>query len=200
MAVKAIQDALTRYNIDISEIDLILAATLSPDYYFPGIGVLVQKLGSKAPAIDIRGQCSGFSWMISTANAYIRSGQFKKILIVGAEIHTKVIEFSDRGRNVSVLFGDGAGAMILGAESSDKELSVASGDRGVIDNHLGSDGSGAEYLAITRPGMSSKHKDFLTEEETKKKPFYLLWMVNMFSKMLLLECLNLLQYSWKETR
>lgn len=172
LGVEAAKQALEKAGCTIRDVDLILAATLSPDYYFPGIGVLIQdKLGAPPiPAMDIRGQCSGFSWGISTADAFLRSGQYKRILLVGAELQSRVIEYSNRGRDVSVLFGDGAGALVLRSQEGEPAR-VNNGVRGVIDNLMGSDGSGAELLAVMRPGVSAGHSTFLSEEEAKEKAF-----------------------------
>lgn len=172
LGVLAAKQALERAGRDISEIDLILAATLSPDYYFPGIGVMIQnKLGAKdVPAMDIRGQCSGFSWGIATADAFLRSGQYQRILVVGAELQSRVIEYSNRGRNVSVLFGDGAGALILSQEK-EGPATIDNGRSGVIDSVMGSDGSGAELLAVTRPGVSANNPDFLSAKEAEEKAY-----------------------------
>ncbi|MBC62242.1 MAG: 3-oxoacyl-ACP synthase [Zetaproteobacteria bacterium] len=168
---KAAIDALNKSRIKSQDLDLIIATTLSPDFYFPGIGVLIQnKLSCDAPAIDLRGQCSGFTWAMTTADSFIRSGQYKKILIVGAEIQSRVIEFSNRGRNVSVLFGDGAGAMVLQSREVEHLPTATNNERGIIDNLMGSDGSGAEILAIKRPGMSGED-EFITTEETSEKAY-----------------------------
>ncbi len=101
------------------EIDLIIFATLSPDYYFPDCGVLLQRhLGitkTEIPALDIRNQCSGFVYGLSIADAFIKSGAYKNILLVGAETHSMGLDYSTRGRNVTVIFGDGAGAVVISA-------------------------------------------------------------------------------------
>src|SRR5690606_28871633 len=135
-------------------------------YYFPGIGVLIQdKLGAnKVAGLDIRGQCSGFAWSLATADAYIRAGLYKKILIVGAEIHSRIIEFSNRGRNVSVLFGDGAASLVLEACPCPEEGAPSGQNkvRGLIDHEMGSDGSGASLLAVNRPGLAANHAEFMT--------------------------------------
>lgn len=168
---KASLNAIEKSAVDPKKIDLIIAATLSPDYYFPGIAVLIQKhLKLNCPAMDIRAQCSGFSWGLTTADAMIRSGQYKNILLVGADIHSRVIEFSNRGRNVSVLFGDGAGAALVCAQETKEDPSAQNKVSGIIDNYMGSDGTGAEFLAITRPGMSGP-KDFITKEEAQDKAY-----------------------------
>lgn len=167
----ASQDALRRAGYQASDLDLILAATLSPDYYFPGIGVLIQnKLDCRnIPAMDIRGQCSGFAWSLATADAFIRSGMYHRILVVGAELHTRVTEFSDRGRAVSVLFGDGAGACIVESQASEP-VTVARGQSGIIDSIAGCDGSGAELLLIRRPGLTP-HRRFLDAKDLEEASY-----------------------------
>ena len=171
LGAKAAEEAIQKSGIDRNSIELIIAGTLSPDYYFPGIGVLVQKhLELKCPAMDLRAQCSGFSWGITMAHSMIQSGQYKNILVLGADIHSRLIEFSTRGRNVSVLFGDGAGAAILEAKETDENPSAKNQISGVIDNYMGSDGTGAEYLAVTRPGMAGE-TSFITKEEAEEKAY-----------------------------
>jgi len=177
LAVAAARKAIEHAKIDPSEIDLIVAATLSPDYTFPGIGVMIQdKLGLKdVPGFDVRGQCSGFAWSLSSADAFIRSGQFKKVLVIGAEIHSRVLEFSTWGRYVSVLFGDAGGAAILSAEPCNEysELPTAQNNvRGIIDNLMGSDGSGAETLGMLRPGARAGHELFISHDDIEKKTFH----------------------------
>jgi len=110
-ALKAIEDA----KIDKSEIDFIIAATLSPDHYFPGIGVIVQeKLGlAGIGALDVRNQCSGFIYALSVADQYIRTKTYRKILLVAAEVHSTNLDYSDDGRDLAVLFGDGGAAFLL---------------------------------------------------------------------------------------
>ena len=170
----AAKKVLAKTGLQAKDLDLILAATLSPDYFFPGIGVQIQhQLGAPTiPAIDIRGQCSGFGWSLATADAFLRSGLYKRILVVGAELHSRVMEMSTRGRNVSVLFGDGAGAAIVEAETHDGEMPTAHNKvRGMIDHLLGSDGSGAEMLAMLRPGFSKGNSELITVQETQDKVY-----------------------------
>jgi len=141
-AVKAIENA----GIDKNEIDFIVAATLSPDHYFPGIGLMVQaKLGLKEiGALDVRDQCSGFLYALSVADQYIRTGTYKKILLVAAELQSANLDFSDEGRDMSVLFGDGGAALILEANDS--------GDgRGVLGSYLFSDGRFVSELWMDKP-------------------------------------------------
>lgn len=173
LGVFAAKSALEKAKVDPQELDFIIAATLSPDYFFPGIGVQLQhKLGARTiPAIDIRGQCSGFAWSVATANAFIRSGQYRKILVVGAELQTRLLECSDRGRDVAILFGDGAGAMVLEGVETKELPSGQNKIRGVIDNEIGCDGSGAEMLMIKRPGMSGGYEEFITADEAANKAY-----------------------------
>lgn len=166
LGTAAALEAITRAGWQPQEVDLILAATLSPDYYFPGLGVLIQdKLGCRAiPAIDIRGQCAGFVWSLATAQGFGLTGQYQKIVVVGAEIHSNVIDWSDHGRDIAVLFGDGAGAVALELEPGVPELSK----RGLIDFVMGSDGSGVEALCMKRPGMAGQER-FVTHEDIEKR-------------------------------
>lgn len=170
LATKAAEQALHNAGWDSKDVDLIIAATLSPDYYFPGIGVQVQnKLGARTiPALDIRGQCSGFVWGLATADGLLRTGAYRRALVVGAEIHSRLIEFSNRGRDVAVLFGDGAGAVALEAFSGDQRPLVSNNMRGIIDSLMGSDGSGLSHLYIQRPGHDGS-SSFLSQAEAGEK-------------------------------
>jgi len=173
LGTAAAKKVLAKTGLEAKDIDLILAATLSPDYFFPGIGVQIQdQLGAPfIPAIDIRGQCSGFGWSLATADAFIRTGLYKRILVVGAEMQSRVLEMSTRGRNFAVLFADGAGAMIVEASSTNEMPSAHNKVRGFIDHILGSDGTGAELLAILRPGFSKGNSELITVKETEDKAF-----------------------------
>lgn len=171
LGIKAAQKILNKLDFDPKKIDLIVAATVTPDYYFPGIGVLIQRgLGlNNIPAIDIRGQCSAFAWGIASADAYLRSGFYKTALVIGSEIHSRMMEYSTRGRNFTVLFGDGAGAMLLEAQEHPAgRPSAQNGLRGVIDHNMGSDGSGAELLVLKRPGFAKGYKEFFSVEEAEE--------------------------------
>lgn len=143
-ARKAIEDA----GIDKEEIDFIIFATLSPDYFFPGCGVLVQReLGiskTEIGALDIRNQCSGFVYGMSVADQFVRSGMYKNVLLIGAEMHSMGLDFTTRGRNVSVIFGDGAGAVVLQPTEDENQ--------GILVSKLHSDGREAEELAFISPG------------------------------------------------
>ena len=147
MGTKAAKKAIESAGISKEDIDFIVFATLSPDYYFPGCGVLVQReLGitnTEIGAIDIRNQCSGFIYALSVADQFIKTGMYKNVLVIGAECHSMGLDFSTKGRGVTVIFGDGAGAVVLQATEEDK---------GVLTTHLHSDGTHAEELALTNPG------------------------------------------------
>jgi len=132
-------------------INLIALVRLSPDYYFPGCGVLLQRAMKmkQVGALDVRNQCSGFVYAISVADQFIKSGMYKNILVVGAEKHSFGLDFSTRGRNVSVIFGDGAGAVVLQPTNDE--------NRGILSTHLHSDGTDAEILAMYNPGTHANH-------------------------------------------
>jgi 3-oxoacyl-[acyl-carrier-protein] synthase-3 len=148
MGAAAARIACERAGIDPAEIDFIVFATLSPDYYFPGCGVLLQReLGitkNEAGALDIRNQCSGFLYGLSIADQFVKTGMYKNVLVVGSEMHSMGLDFSDRGRNVTVIFGDGAGAVVV--QPSDNP------EKGILTTKLHSDGTYAEKLAFINPG------------------------------------------------
>lgn len=151
MAVEAARIAIERAGTTAAEIDFIVFATLSPDYYFPGCGVLLQramKMG-EVGALDIRNQCSGFVYALSVADQFIKTGMYKNILVVGSEKHSFGLDFSTRGRNVSVIFGDGAGAVVL--QPTEEK------GRGILSTHLHSDGESAEILAMYNPGTHANY-------------------------------------------
>ena len=151
MAVEAAKIAIERAGTTAEEIDFIIFATLSPDYYFPGCGVLVQRaMGMKEiGALDIRNQCSGFVYALSVADQFIKTGMYKNILVIGSEKHSFGLDFSTRGRNVSVIFGDGAGAVVL--------QPATNAGQGILSTHLHSDGAAAEILAMYNPGTHANH-------------------------------------------
>ena len=148
MGARAAEIAIARAGIQKEDLDFIIFATLSPDYYFPGCGVLLQReLGitkKEMGALDIRNQCSGFIYALSIADQFIKTGMYKNILIVGAEVHSMGLDFSTRGRNVTSIFGDGAGAVVL--------QPCSEAGRGVLTTHLHADGTYAEKLALINPG------------------------------------------------
>jgi 3-oxoacyl-[acyl-carrier-protein] synthase-3 len=151
MAVEAANIAIDRAGITPQDIDFIVFATLSPDYYFPGCGVLVQRAlkMKEIGALDVRNQCSGFVYALSVADQFIRSGMYRNILVIGSEKHSFGLDFSTRGRNVSVIFGDGAGAVVLQPTEDP--------NRGILSSHLHSDGESAEILAMYNPGTHANH-------------------------------------------
>jgi len=151
MAVEASRIAIERAGITAQDIDFIVFATLSPDYYFPGCGVLLQRAMKmrEIGALDVRNQCSGFVYALSVADQFIRTGTYKNILVVGSEKHSFGLDFTTRGRNVSVIFGDGAGAVVLQPSSE--------AGRGILSTHLHSDGDSAEILAMYNPGTHANH-------------------------------------------
>lgn len=151
MGVKAAKIAIERANLNKDDIDFIVFATLSPDYYFPGPGVLVQrdlKLNKTVGALDVRNQCSGFIYALSVADQFIKTGMYKNILIIGSELHSTGLDMTTRGRAVSVIFGDGAGAAVLSREENTA--------KGILSTHLHSEGQHAEELSLIAPGMGKR--------------------------------------------
>jgi 3-oxoacyl-[acyl-carrier-protein] synthase III len=156
LAFEATQKALAKAGWQASDIEAIIYATLSPDHNFPGDGCFLgAKLGIPGvPALDIRNQCSGFIYGLSIADAWIKTGQYKKVLLVGAEVHSSGIDVSTRGRDVAVIFGDGAGVALLEATDDPK--------RGVLSTHLHADGRYAKDLWVEAP--ASKYNPRITTE------------------------------------
>ena len=147
MGTYAAEDAIKDAGLKNDDIDFIIFSTLSPDYYFPGSGVLLQRnLGIKEiGALDVRNQCSGFLYGLSVADQYIKSGMYKNILVVGSEIHSGGLDKTPRGRAVSVIFGDGAGAVVVSSSNTNS---------GILSTHLHSEGKYAEELALIKPATT----------------------------------------------
>ncbi len=147
MGTYAAEDAIKDAGLKNDDIDFIIFSTLSPDYYFPGSGVLLQRnLGIKEiGALDVRNQCSGFLYGLSVADQYIKSGMYKNILVIGSEIHSGGLDKTSRGRAVSVIFGDGAGAVVVSSSKSNS---------GILSTHLHSEGKYAEELALIKPATT----------------------------------------------
>src|SRR5690625_4129693 len=166
MGVKAAKIALDRADIDKDDIDLIVFATLSPDYYFPGSGVLVQeKLNiNTCPALDVRNQCSGFIYGLSVADQFIKTGMYKNVLLIGSEYHSGGLDFTTRGRGVSVLFGDGAGAAVL--TRSDHV------GQGILSTHLHSEGEHALKLSLKGPSTNHWVPEIIEKNPQEDIPYY----------------------------
>jgi 3-oxoacyl-[acyl-carrier-protein] synthase III len=183
LGVEAAKEAIKAAGVNKDELDLIIFATMTPDYYFPGCGGLLQsKLGAgNIPCFDIRQQCAGFLYGMQLADAHIRSGMAKTILLVGAETHTGFMPWTPdnynylygktkipptpeeyawntRFRNLTVLFGDGGAAVVLKAEEN--------GNRGIIDSILYSNGSDFDNLYV--PGAGFKHRPYIDSEQIKR--------------------------------
>ncbi len=165
LGLEAARKALDNAQLSPSDIDLIIFATLSPDYFFPGSGVLLgAELGIPGvPALDVRNQCSGFVYGLQSADAMIRAGIYKRVLLVGAEVQSTGLDFSDEGRSVAVLFGDGAGAVVLGAGPAD--------EGGIIHTILGADGRHADAL-ICRVPSSRRFPAQITAETLASRDQY----------------------------
>jgi 3-oxoacyl-[acyl-carrier-protein] synthase-3 len=150
MGLEAAKKAISNSGIEKEDIDLIVFATLSPDYYFPGPGVQIQEALeiNTVAALDIRAQCSGFVYSISVADQFIKTGMYKNILVIGSELQSHGIDKSTRGRSISVIFGDGAGAAIL-----TREEDVT---KGILSTHIHSEGKHALELATEAPGMGTR--------------------------------------------
>ncbi len=159
MGVKAAKVALERSKVDKDQIDLIVFATLSPDYYFPGCGVQVQDLLEMptVPAIDVRNQCSGFVYALSIADQYIKTGMYKNVLVIGSENHSGGLDMTTRGRSVSVIFGDGAGAAVVTRSEDDSVI---------LSTHMHSEGKHAKELAMIGPSTEHWVPQIIEESAT----------------------------------
>ncbi len=160
MGIEAAKIAIERAGITPQDIDFIIFATICPDYYFPGCGVLVQRAMKmkEIGALDIRDQCSGFLYALSTGDQFIKTGMYKNILVIASEKHSFGLDFSTRGRNISVIFGDGAGAIVL------QPIDPSSGSgSGILSTHLHCDGNNAEILAMYNPGTHANY--WVTEKK-----------------------------------
>jgi 3-oxoacyl-[acyl-carrier-protein] synthase-3 len=157
MAAKACREALAQAQLEPKDIDMLIYATLSPDHMFPGTGVFTQRLlGLREVAIlDIRQQCTGFIYGVTIADNFIRAGTYKHILVVGSEIHSTGLDVTTNGRDVAVLFGDGAGAVVVGPSEDPNHR--------ILSTHLHADGSEAEILWVDKPG--SMYHPMITQED-----------------------------------
>lgn len=166
MGVKAAKIALERANLKNDDIDMIVFATLSPDMYFPGGGVEVQEMmGMRTiPALDVRNQCSGFIYALSVADQFVKTGMYRHVLVIGSENHSGGLDFSTRGRSVSVIFGDGAGAAVVSRNET--------GKGGILSTHLHSEGQHKNELSL--PGPSTGHwvPEIIAENPQEDIPYY----------------------------
>ncbi|HEY1554708.1 MAG TPA: beta-ketoacyl-ACP synthase III [Kofleriaceae bacterium] len=173
LGARAAKEAIQRAGLSPADIDMIIYATLSPDFNFPGTGVFVQRLlGLKEiPCIDIRQQCTGFIYGLSIADAYIRTGQFKHVLLIGSEVHSTGLDLSTAGRDVTVLFGDGAGAVVLGRATDDQHV--------LLSTHIHADGAEAEILWTEYPA-STRHPRISAEAMAERKHYASMKGKNVF--------------------
>ena len=164
LAIPAVEDALLDAKVTKEDIDLIIFATISSDYYIPGSGCLLQdKMGfPNIGAFDIKTSCAGFVYGLSMADQYIKSGTFNNILVVCSEVQSTTMDLSDKGRNTAVIFGDGAGAVVLSATTE---------DRGVLSTHIHSDGKFAKELWLKEPSTKSSNR--LSKESIDRGDHYL---------------------------
>jgi len=159
MGAKAAKIAIERAGLTKDDIDFIVFATLSPDYYFPGCGVQIQDLLDMRTvgALDVRNQCSGFVYALSVADQFIKTGMYKNVLVIGAEYHSNGLDKSTRGRGVTVIFGDGAGACVLSREEDNS--------KGILSTHLHSEGKYADKLIVESPSIAHWVPEILESEE-----------------------------------
>ncbi|GGH01238.1 3-oxoacyl-[acyl-carrier-protein] synthase 3 [Polaribacter pacificus] len=166
MGAKAAKIAIERAGLTKDDIDFIVFATLSPDMYFPGGGVQIQDLLEMPTigALDVRNQCSGFIYSLSVADQFIKTGMYKNILVIGSENHSGGLEKSTRGRNVSVIFGDGAGAAVL-SRSEEK-------GKGLLSSHLHSEGKHAKELMLEGPSTQRWVPEIMAENDPEDVSYY----------------------------
>jgi len=150
LAISATEQALKAAGLKVSDIDFIIFATSTPDFYAPGSGcVLQEKMGfNEIGALDIRVQCSGFIYGLSIAEQYIRTGNFKNILLIGAEVQSTAMNLTDEGRDTAIIFGDGAGAAIISATEENK---------GILSTHMHSEGKYLKELWLEAPASNAGH-------------------------------------------
>lgn len=166
MGTKAARIAIKNAGLEPNDIDFIVFATLSPDYYFPGPGVQVQDLLGvpEIGALDVRNQCSGFIYGLSVADQFIKTGMYKNVLVIGSEYHSGGLEKTTRGRGVSVIFGDGAGAVVLTRSASEGQ--------GILSTHLHSEGKHAKELALLGPATKRWVDKIMSENDPEDTSYY----------------------------
>ncbi len=166
MGAEAAKQAIERARVTKNDIDFIVFATLSPDMYFPGCGVQIQEMLDMPTigALDVRNQCSGFVYGLSVADQFIKTGMYKNILVIGSEFHSGGLDKSTRGRNVSVIFGDGAGAAVLSREEDNS--------RGILSSHLHSEGKYARELMLDAPNISNWVPDIIEKNDPDDESYF----------------------------
>jgi len=166
MGAKASRIAIERAGLTSEDIDFIVFATLSPDYYFPGGGVQLQEmLGMRTVgALDVRNQCSGFIYAMSVADQFIKTGMYKNVLVVGSEYHSSGLDKTTRGRGVSVIFGDGAGAAVLSRTEDNS--------KGILSSHLHSEGRHAEELTVKAPSSKKWINEIMEANDEKDESYF----------------------------
>ena len=166
MGAEAAKTALDRANMSAKDIDLILFATLSPDYYMPGSGVFVQNILNipTCPAMDIRNACSGFVFGLATADQFIKTGMYKNILVIGSETQSGAIDMTSRGRDIAVIFGDGAGAAVVTRIESDST--------GILSSHLHSEGEYADELVMVAPNMNKWVTEIVSDNDPTDSSYF----------------------------
>jgi 3-oxoacyl-[acyl-carrier-protein] synthase-3 len=173
MGAKAAKIAIERAGVSKDEIDFIIFATLSPDMYFPGGGVRIQDILEMPTvgALDVRNQCSGFVYAISVADQFVKTGMYKNILVIGSENHSGGLEKSTRGRGVTVIFGDGAGAAVVSRSENE--------NRGILSSHLHSEGKHASELSLLGPS-TGRWVDAIMEDNDPNDVSYYPYMNGQF--------------------
>tara|TARA_R110001583_G_scaffold123082_1_gene274447 strand:- start:68250 stop:69257 length:1008 start_codon:yes stop_codon:yes gene_type:complete len=166
MGAKASRIAIERAGLKNEDIDFIVFATLSPDYYFPGCGVQIQQMLNMKTvgALDVRNQCSGFIYAMSVADQFIKTGMYKNILVIGSEFHSGGLDKTSRGRGVSVIFGDGAGAAVLSRTEDNT--------KGILSSHLHSDGKHAEELIVKSPSIKHWVPALIAESDENDESYF----------------------------
>ena len=164
LAVKASELLFKKYSINKEDIDFVVFATSTPDYFVPGSGSIFQdKLGLRnIGVLDIRQGCSGFTYAITVADKFIKSESYKNILVIGSEVQTTQLDFDDKGRGTAILFGDGAAACLISGTKQNK---------GILSSHLHSDGKYIKELGTEYP--SSRYKDIITPQKVKERKHHI---------------------------
>ncbi|MBD2721187.1 3-oxoacyl-ACP synthase III family protein [Hymenobacter armeniacus] len=167
MGANAARKALEMAGVDANDVQMIVFATLSPDYFFPGSGVLLQRelgITNNCPALDVRNQCSGFVYALSVADQFVRTGMYDTVLVVGSEIHSSGLDKSPEGRGVSVIFGDGAGAVVVRPSTTEGQ--------GILSTHLHSQGEFAEELIVKEPGSNRDNRvQYILDNQADLYPY-----------------------------